>query len=81
MENTIKIKTVLIIIFILFFFFDFQYRETKNELEDSRQTIEEYQEALQQANENIEDAKAEAWTSYQEMGDALDNLNQVYEPY
>lgn len=37
-------------------------------------------ESLEQANSNIEDAKGYAWNSYEEMGEALDNLETVSEP-
>ena len=36
-----------------------------------------YQNALDEANSNIEDAQSYAWSSYDEMGDALDNLTTV----
>lgn len=46
--------------------------------------VSAYNEALQEANYNIEeanseidDAKSMAWESYEEMGDALDNLDNV----
>lgn len=53
--------------------------------------VEEYQYALEEANNNIEDAnsiieeaQSYAWSSYNEMGDVLDNLttvDTVDEPY
>jgi len=33
--------------------------------------------ALDQANQNIDEAKYYSWESYDEMGDALDNLETV----
>ncbi len=36
-----------------------------------------YSDALDEANSNIEDAQSYAWSSYEEMGDALDNLSTV----
>lgn len=51
--------------------------EAYDEAESRAQT---YQEALQEANSNIEDAKYSAWESYDEMGYALDNLETVPEP-
>ena len=46
--------------------------------------LDEYQYALDQANANIEDANSiiedaqgYAWSSYQEMGEALDDLQTV----
>ncbi len=63
-------------------------------LEDSLSScqfsLDDYQSALEEANQNIdeansviEDAQGYAWSSYQEMGDALGNLytvNTVSEP-
>lgn len=36
-----------------------------------------YSDALDQANSNIEDAQSYAWSSYDDMGYALDNLETV----
>ena len=36
-----------------------------------------YREALDQTNSNIEDARSYAWESYNEMGEALDNLETI----
>lgn len=40
----------------------------------------EYQDALEEANTIIEDAQSQAWSSYQEMGEILENLDTVQEP-
>ena len=42
--------------------------------------LEKYKSALEEVNNNIEDAKSSAWGSYDEMGEALDNLETVSEP-
>ncbi len=42
--------------------------------------LEEYKNALEEANYNIEDAKSWAWGSYEEMGEALEDLDIVLEP-
>ncbi len=39
--------------------------------------LQENQDMLEQANSNIEDARYYAWESYDEMGEALDNLETV----
>lgn len=50
-------------------------------LEDENSSLEgelsSYRDALEQSNSNIEDAKSYAWSSYNDMGDALDNLETV----
>ncbi len=38
----------------------------------------DFSDALDLANSNINDAKAYAWESYEDMGDALDYLEEVY---
>jgi len=50
-------------------------------IESCEELVSEYQEKLQQANETIEnlnyeieEAKSNAWESYYDMGEALDNL-------
>lgn len=43
-------------------------------LEDEKSA---YEDALDQANSNIEDAQSYAWSTYEEMGDALDNLETI----
>lgn len=69
-------------------------KNENNYLEDSlygcEASLDDYQSALEEANNNIdeansiiEDTQSYAWSSYQEMGDALDNLytvNTVSEP-
>ena len=80
-------KNALLWIFGLLALFLFLTRETHY----NGQTAEEWadeaaywyseaentQEALDQANRNIEDAKYYAWESYDEMGEALDYLETV----
>ena len=39
--------------------------------------VNSYSDALDQANSNIDDAKGYAWSSYDDMGYALDNLETV----
>jgi len=56
----------------------------KDELEDQiselESDLEDYKTALSEANDRIRDANYYAWSSYEEMGDALDDLNEVLEP-
>jgi len=39
--------------------------------------VNSYSDALDQANSSIDDAKGYAWSSYDDMGYALDNLETV----
>ncbi|MDP1706315.1 MAG: hypothetical protein Q8L36_00655 [bacterium] len=41
------------------------------------QKANSYSDALDQANSNIEDAQSYAWSSYDDMGYVLDNLETV----
>ncbi|MCX6753010.1 MAG: hypothetical protein NTW62_01525 [Candidatus Nomurabacteria bacterium] len=45
-----------------------------SDLEDENSNLTD---SLDQCNSNIEDAQSYAWSSYEEMGDALDNLETV----
>ena len=49
--------------------------------DDLQAEVSDYQDALQTANSNIEDAQGYAWLSYDEMGQALDNLETVSDPH
>ena len=57
----------------------------KNTIARQEDLLSEYDDALDEANDNIddansiiEDAQGSAWLSYEDMGDALDNLYTVY---
>ncbi len=61
-----------------------QVDSLQEELDGSRAATSGYIDALEQANTNIEDingvindAKSTAWGTYQEMGEALDGLEEV----
>jgi len=75
---------LIIVLIILSIWFWRDHRNLKNQLEYSQDELSscEYdksalEDALNQANSNIEDAQSYAWSSYDEMGDALDNLETV----
>lgn len=62
----------------------FKYDRLKEDNLQLRSEITDYEYALEEANNNIEeansyieDAQGYAWSSYQEMGEALDNLMTV----
>lgn len=56
----------------------YDYETARSEELENRLT--DYQTALEEANQEIEDAKWYAWESYEDMGDALDSLDTVPEP-
>ena len=56
----------------------YDYETARNEELENR--LSDYQTALEEANNNIDDAKWYAWESYEDMGDALDSLDTVPEP-
>jgi hypothetical protein len=43
--------------------------------------LDDYSSAISEANSQIEDAQGYAWSSYDEMGDVLENLYTVDVPY
>lgn len=87
-DNKENIFIYILIGVIVFGFI--QFNKNNKKIERLTDLISEYQYALNQANENIEeansiieDAQNYAWSSYQEMGEALDNLyivDTVFEP-
>lgn len=48
-----------------------------NEYDETEYQLRQTRDALDQANSNIEDAKYYTWESYDDMGEALDNLETV----
>lgn len=59
-------------------FYEYDYQIAINE--ELENMLSEYQDALQEANDNIDEAKWYTWESYNEMGEALDNLETISEP-
>ncbi len=58
--------------------------ESDRHLNDCEYKLSDYETSLEEANNNIEeansiieDAQGSAWSSYEDMGDALDNLSTV----
>ena len=80
-----KYSKILIFILILFLLILGQrYKTLKSENEDLSALLDDYDYSLRQANDNIEeansiieDSQGYAWSSYEEMGEALDNLATV----
>ncbi len=84
MEDENKYKILFFILLIILIFGWLKYNNLKEENATLTNRVDAYQSALQQANENIdeansiiEDAQNYAWSSYEEMGNALDNLTTV----
>lgn len=51
--------------------------QTNSKIADLENELEDYKNALEEANSTISKAKYHAWESYDEMGEALDNLETV----
>lgn len=54
-----------------------QIQTLQDEVYELDNKVNSYSDALDQANSNIDDAKGYAWSSYDDMGYALDNLETV----
>ena len=54
-----------------------QIQTLQDEVYELNNKVSSYSDALDQANSNIDDAKGYAWSSYDDMGYALDNLETV----
>ncbi len=74
--------TMVFIVLLLLFWHD--HHKLSSIIDDQHNQIStleyeksSYEDALEEANSNIEEAKWYAWESYQEMGDALDYLETV----
>ncbi|PIU99210.1 hypothetical protein COS59_00975 [Candidatus Wolfebacteria bacterium CG03_land_8_20_14_0_80_36_15] len=84
MENESKYKILFFVLLVILILGWLKYNNLKEENAALTNQIDEYQHALGQANENIdeansiiEDAQNYAWSSYEEMGYALDNLYTI----
>jgi len=60
------------------------YKDLRSENEELSSLVDDYEYSLDEANDNIEDANstiedagAYAWESYEEMGEALENMSTV----
>lgn len=71
----------LIVLVLLFWHDHHKLSSIIDDQQDQISTLEyeksSYEDALDEVNSNIEEAKWYAWESYQEMGDALDYLETV----
>jgi len=75
MKETGSGSMVFLIIISLWFWHDHsKLNQEISELQDENSSLED---ALDQANSNIEEAQSYAWSSYDDMGYVLDNLETV----
>jgi methyl-accepting chemotaxis protein len=77
-------KLIIAVLIIILLILGQKYKAQKAENEQLSGLVDEYSDSLRQANDNIEeansyieDAQGYAWSSYQEMGEALENLTAV----
>ncbi len=73
---------IALVIVSIWFYRDYQKQQKEiaylnNEVSSLEDEKSSYSDALDQANSNIEDAQSSAWSSYDDMGYALDNLETV----
>lgn len=78
-ENNDRSVWMVIVIMIIIAWASFSMgAESKlDEIEGLEYEVEEYKYALQEANQQIEYAKYYTWESYEDMGNALENLTTV----
>ena len=84
MENNKKYSYVIVILIVVLLILGQKYKALKSENEDLTSLVDDYDYSLSEANDNIEeansmleDAQGYAWSSYNEMGEALENLTTV----
>ena len=84
MGNESKYKILFFIFLIALIIGWLKFNNLKEENSILTDAVDAYQDALDHANQNIEeanstieDAQSYAWDSYEEMGNALDNLTTV----
>ncbi len=72
MNNNLRV-----VIFILIIIGAYWIIHQRNMISSYQLALREANDNIEQCNYNIEDAKNYAWSSYDEMGDVLDNLSTV----
>lgn len=55
-----------------------QIYDLEYQVDDLESEISDLQYAIDECNSNIDNAKRYAWESYEEMGEALDDLDNCY---
>ena len=84
MENESTYKLIAIGLGIALFLLNFhtqslaeQMEILEDDLDEAKSNLEEANDNIEEANANIENAQGYAWSSYTEMGYALDDLQTV----
>ncbi len=78
--NKFWIYILLVILVLGWFRYDRLKKENfylKDELVSYQSALDEANQNIEDANSMIEDAQSSAWSSYEDMGSALDNLQTV----
>ncbi len=84
MDNNNSNHGWIIVLVIVLAYFVIHSHNLQSQVDRLESTVSDYSSALDEANNNIdeantsiEDAQGTAWSSYDEMGQALDNLTAV----
>lgn len=81
-ENRYKFLSYVLIGVVILGWVKFNNLKEENsalvdEVDEYQYALERANENIEEANSNIEDARNYAWSTYDEMGDILDNLDTV----
>lgn len=77
MEKESGYKIALVVLLVIVFLGNFQLQNLKHQLRAYQSALRDANENIEEANSVIEEAQSYAWSNYDEMGDALDNLYTV----
>ena len=77
METSTSYKIAVFALLATLFFLNHSHQQLKSELADYQSALGEANDNIDDANSMIEDAQGYAWSDYEEMGYALDNLSTV----
>lgn len=75
MKNNSTWLYIFLVVLIILFWRD--HHNLNSQLTETQDELSSYEDALYQANGNIEDAQSYAWSSYEDMGYALESLETV----
>ncbi|MDB5266181.1 MAG: hypothetical protein JWM39_894 [Parcubacteria group bacterium] len=74
-ENGYKVAAIFLV--VVLFFLNYQYQKQKQVLQDYKSALDDANSNIDDANSEIEDAQGNAWSDYDSMGSALDNLTTI----
>lgn len=84
MQDATKYKLLIAALIISLLVLGQKFKEQRRQKQNLESRLDDYSSALGEANDNIdeansyiEDAKSSAWSSYEDMGNALENLQTV----